>query len=518
MTLTTSTRSRSRWRTRFTGLLASAISALGMAAIFVTVPAASPAVAADPYGGYLFAYFTGESTADGEQIRFAVSRGNDPLKYDVINQGRPVLVSTVGTRGVRDPFIMRKQDGTFVLIATDLRIYQGAGWDASQRTGSRSIVVWTSSDLVNWSAPRLTTVMNSTAGNVWAPEVYWDSSLGKYVMFWASKLYSTSDPNHTGSTYNKMLFSTTSDFVSFSQPQVWNDPGYSVIDSTVIASNGTYYRFTKDERTNSSGSRCGKFITEEKATSLTSRSYTFVKDCIGSGAINAGEGPTIFKSNTEGRWYLFIDEFGGRGYIPFTTTNLDGGTWTEATGVDLPASPRHGTVMPITTTELKRVAGATSQISTTTGWRSMQTVTAGATNRYWAHYAFNGITEAITGSSSAALKADATFGVVPGLADSSCYSFRSKNHTDRYLRHYGFALKADVLVDNSQFRADATFCATPGKSGQGISWRSYNIPTRFIRHYGNTLYVAANGGSRSFDSTGNYAADVTWLNQAPWAP
>jgi hypothetical protein len=505
-------------RARVTGILASAISAVGMATLVVAVPAASPAAAATTYGGYLFAYFAGEGTADGEQIRFAVSRGNDPLRYDVINQGKPVLVSTVGTRGVRDPFIMRKQDGTFILIATDLRIYQGAGWDASQRTGSRSVVVWTSSNLINWSAPRLTTVMNSTAGNVWAPEAYWDSSLGKYVMFWASKLYSTSDPNHTANTYNKMLYSTTTDFVSFSTPQVWNDPGYSVIDSTVTANNGNYYRFTKDERTNTNGARCGKFITEEKATSLTSRSYTFVKDCIGSGSVNAGEGPTIFKSNTEGRWYLFVDEFGGRGYIPFTTTNLDGGTWTEAQGVDLPANPRHGTVMPITTAELHRVAGATSQISTTTGRRSMQAVTAGTTNRYWAHYAFTGVTSVVTGSTSTLLKQDATWTVKPGLADSSCYSFASANHPDRYLRHYAFVLKADVFEDNPGFRADATFCATSGKSGQGVSWRSYNIPTRFIRQYANNLYLGANGGPNTFDSTGNYNADVTWLNQAPWAP
>ncbi len=31
-----------------------------------------------PYAGYLFAYFTGEATPDGEQIRYALSRGNNP--------------------------------------------------------------------------------------------------------------------------------------------------------------------------------------------------------------------------------------------------------------------------------------------------------------------------------------------------------------------------------------------------------------------------------------------------------
>ena len=28
----------------------------------------------------------------------------------------------------------------------------------------------------------------------------------------------------------------------------------------------------------------------------------------------------MFKSNTENKWYMLIDEFGGRGYVPFETT------------------------------------------------------------------------------------------------------------------------------------------------------------------------------------------------------
>lgn len=37
------------------------------------------------YAGYLFAYFTGEGTADGEQIRYALSRGNDALHWRELN-------------------------------------------------------------------------------------------------------------------------------------------------------------------------------------------------------------------------------------------------------------------------------------------------------------------------------------------------------------------------------------------------------------------------------------------------
>ncbi|GFJ89341.1 family 43 glycosylhydrolase [Phytohabitans rumicis] len=309
--------------------------------------------------GYMFSYFTGEGTANGEQVYFGLSKGNDPLHWRELNGGNPVLTSTLGEKGLRDPFIIRSPEGDkFYQIATDLRIYGNGNWDAAQRTGSKSIMVWESTDLVHWTDQRLVQVSPDTAGNTWAPEAYYDKGLGAYVVFWASKLYAEDDPSHTGNTYNKMLYATTRDFHTFSEPKVWVDPGYSVIDSTMVEHNGTYYRFTKDERNNTSSTPCSKFITEEKATSILDLSYDFVADCIGKGSINQGEGPTIFKSNTEEKWYLFIDEFGGRGYVPFESTDLESGVWTMSTNYALPSRPRHGTVLPVTQAEYDRLLAA----------------------------------------------------------------------------------------------------------------------------------------------------------------
>ncbi|MEV0197059.1 glycoside hydrolase family 43 protein [Nonomuraea sp. NPDC050691] len=192
-----------------------------------------------------------------------------------------MLTSTVGTRGVRDPFIIRSPQGDkFYQIATDLRMHGNGNWDQVQRTGSKSIVVWESTDLVNWSVPRLARVSPDTAGNTWAPEAYYDEGVGQYVVFWASKLYSAGDPNHIGNTYNRMMYATTSDFRTFSAAQVWVDKGYSTIDSTLIKHNGTYYRFTKDERS-SSQTPCGKFILAERSTTMLNRNYSFLADCLG---------------------------------------------------------------------------------------------------------------------------------------------------------------------------------------------------------------------------------------------
>jgi beta-xylosidase len=321
----------------------------------------APAPAA--YTGYAFSYFTGNSIA-GEKIYFAASRGNNALQWDELNNGQPVLESTMGERGLRDPFLIRSPEGDrFFLIATDLSIGRNGDWDRSQRTGSKYLEVWESTDLENWSAQRHVKVSPDTAGNTWAPEAYWDESLQQYVVFWASKLYAESDPNHTGSAYNRMLYATTRDFVTFSEAKIWQDRGESRIDSTVIKENGTYYRFTKDE--GGGGTGCSDII-QEKSSSLTAvdlpgnPSWTFMDACIGRDAgTSAVEGPTVFKANpgdTSGSpYYLFVDEYGGRGYIPLGTNDLEAPNWKVAPGYNLPASPRHGTVIPVTQAELDQL-------------------------------------------------------------------------------------------------------------------------------------------------------------------
>ncbi|MFF7168820.1 family 43 glycosylhydrolase [Streptomyces pseudovenezuelae] len=304
--------------------------------------------------GYMFSYFTGEGTSDGEQLYAALSKGDDPMKWRELNDGKPVLTSTLGEKGLRDPFIIRSPEGDkFYQIATDLRIYGNGDWDASQRTGSKSVMVWESTDLVHWTNQRLVKVSPDSAGNTWAPEAFYDAKLGEYVVFWASKLYD--NEAHSGDTYNRMMYATTRDFYTFSEPKVWVDRGYSVIDSTMIQNNGTYYRLSKDERNNSSSTPNSKFIFEEKSDSILNPNWTAVAEGIGKGAMNAAEGPLVFKSNTEEKWYAFLDEFGGRGYLPFETTDLDSGTWTPVTDYDLPAKPRHGTVLPVTQAEYDRL-------------------------------------------------------------------------------------------------------------------------------------------------------------------
>lgn len=311
----------------------------------------------ESFEGYLFSYFTGNSIS-GENIFFAASDGNNALKWTELNDGQAYLTSSKGTKGLRDPFIIRSPEGdTFYLIATDLSIGSGTSWGEAVTWGSHYLEVWESHDLINWGEQRHCLVSPENAGNTWAPEAYYDEDLGSYVVFWASSLYDNA--SHTGSTYHRMIYVTTRDFVTFSDPVIWQDAGMSRIDSTVLKADDAYHRFTKDE--GASGTGCSDII-QERSDQLLSQidSWTIVATCIGANAgTMAVEGPTVFRSN-EGdvngdKFYLFIDEYGGRGYIPLETTNISAGDWVISSSYQLPSSPRHGTVIPITAAELSLV-------------------------------------------------------------------------------------------------------------------------------------------------------------------
>jgi len=252
------------------------------------------------------------------------------------------------------------------LIATDLSIGSGTSWDSAVRNGSRYLEIWESNDLETWSEQRHVEVSPPTAGNTWAPEAYYDTDIEAYVVFWASSLYEEDDTAHAGTTYHRMLYATTQDFVTFSEPQIWQDAGTSRIDSTVLKEGDEYYRFTKDE----GGVTGCTDIIQESSTSLLSQldGWKIVTSCIGRDAgAQAVEGPTAFKSNPDDvngeKFYLFVDEYTGRGYIPLETDDIANPDWKIASSYNLPSSPRHGTVLPITAAELATITSANEKRS-----------------------------------------------------------------------------------------------------------------------------------------------------------
>ncbi len=336
---------------RIAGVAMSALVAATLACGTANVPAATvPAPSAAPAaeaaadkGAYLFVHFVGSEGYDEEQVYFSVSE--DGYAWHTLNEKKPVFKSTVGEQGIRDPFIMKKQDGGYVIIATDLSIYnlvqQGKdAWSYCQSDGSKNLVVWESEDLLDWGAPNLVEVAVDNAGCTWAPEAIWDPEVEQYMVFWASRIKDEGK--------QRVYRAYTPDFKKFSEPEVYIENDDSRIDTTIVEEDGVYYRFTKNE----GGS--AKWVYMEKSTSLSGpfkyvNSYTLNDEPYYKTGQQDGtpyEGPTAYKLNDGTGWNLLLDNYD---YKPFHTDDLASGKFTSAGAFSFGGLRfRHGSVLPIT--------------------------------------------------------------------------------------------------------------------------------------------------------------------------
>jgi hypothetical protein len=309
-------------------------------------------------GGFLFVTFKGEQTPMTEQIYFALSP--DGRHWNALNGAQPTLVSTLGEKGVRDPYLLRSHDGKqFYLLATDLSINLNHDWGRAQKAGSKSIVIWESLDLVQWSPPRLAKVAPDDAGCTWAPEAVYDETRKEYLTFWASR---------TGNDQfrkQRIWAAWTKDFVSFEKPFVYIDKPWDVIDTDIVRENGSCYRFSKDEQF--------KSITLEVSTNLLGpwnvvSNFSLAK-------ARGYEGPECYpiKPAADGKpaaWCLILDQYSkGTGYQPFVTDELGGGQFKPGEGFSFPFRFRHGSVLPVSATEYQRLEKAyqTSSATNTNG-------------------------------------------------------------------------------------------------------------------------------------------------------
>jgi len=304
------------------------------------------ALAAAP-AGFLFVTFKGEQSPLTEQIYFGLS--SDGRNWTALNKSEPVLVSPIGEKGMRDPYLLRAHDGKkFYLIATDLSINRTRGWDRATRAGSRSIVIWESTDLVVWSAPRLVKIAPDDAGCTWAPEAIYDHETGDYLVFWASTTRRDDFAKH------RIWASRTKDFRSFGEPFVYIEKPTHVIDTTIVRDGSAYYRFTKDET--------HKAVSMEKADRLLGP-WTPIEN-FSLGRLTGHEGPACYliEASAEGRpptWGLILDHYAKkRGYQAFVSHDLASGRFDPATGFSFPFPFRHGCVVPLSGEEFARLQAA----------------------------------------------------------------------------------------------------------------------------------------------------------------
>ncbi|WNV86037.1 glycoside hydrolase family 43 protein [Umezawaea sp. Da 62-37] len=414
----------------------------------------SGTASAATYSGYVMGYFTESPTFAGADYGLHLAVSPDGLNWTPLNQNAPVVTPAQGTQGLRDPFILRKQDGTFTVLATDLK---GTDWSLQ----NQYIHVWDSTDLRSFTNYRRVK-LHSLATHSWAPEAFWDASRGQYAI-----IYSASNGNH-----DVIMVNYTTDFVNVGSPQTFFDPGYAAIDGNMTSVNGTNYLYFKN---NTSGSLLGA-----KSSSLNPGSFTTFT---GGTAHGGTEAPIVVKSLTANTWYLWGDTYTPNGvFYAWQTGDLASGTWTAVNqrAYTQPLNSKHATISPITATEMANLLTKWGKPA----WNRLKSYN--YPDRYVRHQS----NVARVDTYPFDPYQDQQWKVVPGLADSAGVSFQSVNFPTMYLRHADYAVVLNTNDNSAAFKADATFTPVAGWADSGwTSYRSYNHPDRYLRHAGYVLRI-----------------------------
>lgn len=294
--------------------------------------------------GYLFVHFKEKQTPDGEQIYFALSR--DGFHWQSVNQGRPVLWSYLGEKGVRDATIIRHENGRYYIIATDLSLaysfkykYHG-NWQEIGMRGSQCLSLWESSDLVHFEPQRLIDFGGNGFGCLWAPDVIRPAGQREYMLHWSSPL-----PHNPAK--KAIYYALTEDFINFSKPAIlYEKEDASVIDSAMYEEEGWHYLFVKSD----ANPETLILLRSLSATGPFERIARFDEEMA---KLQQGkyEAPTAMKL-PDGRWALFLDYYGvpgkGQGYVPFVADSLRSGAFIRSDGdFSFPYGFKHGTILKI---------------------------------------------------------------------------------------------------------------------------------------------------------------------------
>jgi len=297
-----------------------------------------PVIAEKDLTAYLFVYFTGNSVEE-EAVRYAIS--SDGYHYYHLNNNKPVIDSKAisSTGGVRDPHILRGDDGkTFYMVLTDMT--SSKGWDSN-----RAMILLKSTDLVKWESS-VVNIQTTFPGNenlkrVWAPQTIYDAKAGKYLIYFSLQ--------HAGGPDKIYYAYANKDFTALeSAPKLLFVPKSerASIDGDIIEKDGVYHLFYKTE-----GGKAG--IKVATTTDLTSGKWTENDNYLQQ--TNDGvEGSSVFKLNNSDDYILMYDVY-TKGKYQFTKTkDLENFTVID-NDISMDFNPRHGTILPITRSELKRL-------------------------------------------------------------------------------------------------------------------------------------------------------------------
>lgn len=287
---------------------------------------------------YLFAYFTGNGEGE-EAVHFALSA--DALAYKALNNDQPVFSSAAHsvTGGLRDPHILRAEDGkTFYMVATDMHVAVN-DWGPNY-----GMVLLKSTDLINWTSSKINIPNTFPAfaeiNRVWAPQTIYDPATKQYMIYWSMRVGEGPDKIYYAYANQDFTGLITEPKQLFFKP----DNG-ACIDGTIAYKDGKYHLFFKTEAH-------GDGIQKAVSAKLTS-GYVWEDENLHQ-TTEAVEGADVFKLNNSDEWILMYDVYRKGKYELCRSKDLKHFQVMKE-GVSMDFHPRHGTVMPITSTEAERL-------------------------------------------------------------------------------------------------------------------------------------------------------------------
>ncbi len=282
---------------------------------------------------YLFAYFTGNSVHE-EQLRYAVS--TDGHHFYALNQNKPVIPSSEisETGGIRDPYITRAEDGTFLMTMTDMT--SSKGWSSN-----RAMILMKSKDLIHWEHSIIniqkTYKNQEELKRVWAPQVIYDAKAKKYLVYWSMWYGKNNEPDEMYYAY------ANNDFTALEgEPKkFFHLPNRAVIDGDIMVKDGKFHLFFNGNMKVVSDSLTSGEWKEDPEYTLTT---SF-----------AVEGENSFKLANSDTWVFMADRYLEGKYFFAETKDLNH----FKTDVDFSCDfkPRHGSVVRISRNELKAILG-----------------------------------------------------------------------------------------------------------------------------------------------------------------
>lgn len=298
---------------------------------------ASPALSLS--GKYLFCHFVGNAPKE-ERIHFAASR--DGFNFRPLNNNEPVIIQKYGKQCVRDPYILKGQDGYYYIIGTDMK--SSEGW-----VSNHALVTWKSKDLINWTDETIIDIRDfggkfANTNRSWAPQAIWDAKKQSYMVYWA---ISTVE-NDVAQLY----YAYTDDFKTITKPKLlYQRPGIQTIDGDIAynGNNDCYYLYFKHDE--------DQTIAFVKSKSLTGPYDTEPVVC--SLSPNGVEGSSIYNITGTNEWVMIMDEYGKGNFFAQQTTDMENFKAVDPEKYSFEGvRPRHGSVVAISDEEFDALVSA----------------------------------------------------------------------------------------------------------------------------------------------------------------